>query len=412
MFEISFALPLTETGYPRRKARSRRSAFARFTRYSASDIAPAIATAVAPSREKIFWTTFDPTKNPFEARLSAARTTPSLLRMPTVVVMLNLGPLCGRSGKLTRMDQGWSPRGRRGSVPVERLSWPPSEGGVTAVHGHRRARHERDLVARQKQNGLRDLLRCAGSALRDRRDETPIVFAEPEPGGPRVSVEHGRAHLAWADCIHADSVFRVFDGERAREENHPALRRAVRGRERRRDKARVRSHVDDVPAPPTNHRRQGVLRAQERPFEVDIKDRIPISFRHLLRRFLKVDPGVVHEHVDRSERPRRSINEPLRVSRLRHVTLDSQDLAVSTQRLDSPVESSGASARDRDRRTFVEECIRSREADSRRTARNEDDPSFETRHRPDIGPTDLSFVRCEGSRQRFAATRTDSHADL
>src|SRR5437899_12636740 len=110
MFEISFALALTETGYPRRKARSRRSAFARFTRYSASDIAPAIATAVAPSREKIFWTTFDPTKNPFEARLSAARTTPSLLRMPTVVVMLNLGPLCGRSGMLTRIPPPWSHR--------------------------------------------------------------------------------------------------------------------------------------------------------------------------------------------------------------------------------------------------------------------------------------------------------------
>src|SRR5207245_9763971 len=90
MFEISFALSLTDTGYPRRNARSRRSAFARFTRYSASDIAPAIATAVAPSSEKIFWTTLDPTKNPFDARLSAARTTPSLLRMPTVVVMSNL----------------------------------------------------------------------------------------------------------------------------------------------------------------------------------------------------------------------------------------------------------------------------------------------------------------------------------
>src|SRR2546425_5125616 len=90
MFEISFPLSLTDPGYPRRKASSRRSAFARFTRYSASDIAPAIATAVAPSREKIFWTTLDPTKNPFEARLSAARTTPSLLRIPTVVVMSNL----------------------------------------------------------------------------------------------------------------------------------------------------------------------------------------------------------------------------------------------------------------------------------------------------------------------------------
>src|SRR6266511_1103369 len=90
MFEISFALSLTDSGYPRRNARSRRSAFARLTRYSASDIAPAIATAVAPSREKIFWTTLDPTKNPFDARLSAARTTPSLLRIPTVVVMSNL----------------------------------------------------------------------------------------------------------------------------------------------------------------------------------------------------------------------------------------------------------------------------------------------------------------------------------
>src|SRR5438128_10838740 len=131
MFEISFALSLTETGKPRRKARSRRSAFARFTRYSASDIAPAIATAVPPSREKIFWTTLDPTKNPFEARLSAARTTPSLLRMPTVVVMLNLGPLCGRSGKLiqvreTRSHDGQDSRSRRQAS--ERF-WEPEVQG-------------------------------------------------------------------------------------------------------------------------------------------------------------------------------------------------------------------------------------------------------------------------------------------
>src|SRR5437899_1182950 len=104
MFEISFALALTETGYPRRKARSRRSAFARFTRYSASDIAPAIATAVPPSSEKIFWTTLDPTKNPFEARLSAARTTPSLLRIPTVVVMSNLELVCRWLSMLTRIE--------------------------------------------------------------------------------------------------------------------------------------------------------------------------------------------------------------------------------------------------------------------------------------------------------------------
>src|SRR5438552_10766583 len=114
MLDISIPLSLTDTGYPRRKAKSRRPASARFTRYSASDIAPAIATAVAPSREKIFWTTFDPTKNPFEARLSAARTTPSLLRMPTVVVMLNLGPLCGGSSKLIRVPETKSHGGQHG----------------------------------------------------------------------------------------------------------------------------------------------------------------------------------------------------------------------------------------------------------------------------------------------------------
>src|SRR3972149_3671113 len=93
MFEISFALSFTDTGKPRRRAIRRRSAFARFTRYSASDIAPAIATAIVSSSEKIFWTTFDPMKNPFDARLSAASTTPSLLRMPTVVVISYPGPL-------------------------------------------------------------------------------------------------------------------------------------------------------------------------------------------------------------------------------------------------------------------------------------------------------------------------------
>src|SRR2546425_1288262 len=104
MFEISFALSWRDAGGGGGEARSRRSAFARFTRYSASDIAPAIATAVPPSREKIFWTTLDPTKNPFEARLSAARTTPSLLRIPTVVVMSNLESICRWLSMLTRIE--------------------------------------------------------------------------------------------------------------------------------------------------------------------------------------------------------------------------------------------------------------------------------------------------------------------
>src|SRR3989304_2284731 len=102
MFDISFALSFTDRGYPRRRDRRRRSAFARFTRYSASDIWPAMATAVVSSREKSFRTVLDPTKNPFEARLSAARTTPSLLRMPTVVVMVK--PLGGSMAAVEYVD--------------------------------------------------------------------------------------------------------------------------------------------------------------------------------------------------------------------------------------------------------------------------------------------------------------------
>src|SRR3972149_918755 len=98
MFEMSLALSFTESGKPRRRVSRPLSAFARFTRYSASDIAPAIATAIVSSRGKIFWTTFDPTKNPFDARLSAASTTPSLLRRPTVVVIPYLADLMAAVG--------------------------------------------------------------------------------------------------------------------------------------------------------------------------------------------------------------------------------------------------------------------------------------------------------------------------
>src|SRR6266540_2625933 len=147
MFEISFALSLTDSGYPRRSARSRRSAFARLTRYSASDIAPAIATAVAPSREKIFWTTLDPTKKPFDARLSAARTTPSLLRIPTVVVMSNLNHSMSRVGYVDSKGPG----------PVtNRDEWPATASTAAGPPGQ--------AARRQPGSGARG--RCAGPLVR------------------------------------------------------------------------------------------------------------------------------------------------------------------------------------------------------------------------------------------------------
>src|SRR3989449_788818 len=200
MLEISFALSLTETGYPRRKARSRRSAFARFTRYSASDIAPAIATAVAPSREKIFWTTLDPTKNPFEARLSAARTTPSLLRMPTVVVMLNLGPLWGRSGKLIRVPGTRSQVGgtvaredviQDGPGTVLRGDGGPIHAAPLGSHRHRIEVVQADAL--QPQGGIRDPARIRDLGRNRDRLADVAVGREDLHDGRRGGVKH-RVH--------------------------------------------------------------------------------------------------------------------------------------------------------------------------------------------------------------------------
>src|SRR5207245_9602765 len=108
MFEINRALSWTFIGYPRRREISRRSAFARFTRYSASLICPAIATAVASSSMKSLFTAFDPTKKPLLARLSAARTTPSEHVIPMVVVMgvFPGDPMAGRG----HIDSTWRER--------------------------------------------------------------------------------------------------------------------------------------------------------------------------------------------------------------------------------------------------------------------------------------------------------------
>src|SRR2546426_11011957 len=134
MFAISFALSLTDSGYPRRSARRRRSAFARFTRYSASLICPAIATAVVSSSGKIFWTTLLPTKKPFAARLSAARTTPSLLLIPTVVVMSHLGEPWRRRAMLTE-PAGNESQGSRAYLPTRHFTRGNCVGRLSGVSG-------------------------------------------------------------------------------------------------------------------------------------------------------------------------------------------------------------------------------------------------------------------------------------
>src|SRR2546426_9138759 len=141
MFEISRALSWTFIGRPRRSAISRRSAFARFTRYSASLICPAIATAVAPSSMKSLFTALDPTKKPLLARLSAARTTPSEHVIPIVVVILGFPeyPMAGRGHIDSKRRESVTARGGEPPVLPEgadaRAVWLDKPGGPGGAPG-------------------------------------------------------------------------------------------------------------------------------------------------------------------------------------------------------------------------------------------------------------------------------------
>src|SRR2546425_2162421 len=112
-----------------------------------------------------------------------------------------------------------------------------SEGTPPTVDGHCRSGHEGHLITRQEKDRPRNLFWFCGPFLRNGRDEAPVVFFVAEPRRLRVSIEHRGLHVTRADRIRANPVFRVVDRKDAGEEDHPALRGTVGGRQGRRDKA-------------------------------------------------------------------------------------------------------------------------------------------------------------------------------
>src|ERR671924_469555 len=104
---MSRADSFTVSGKPRRSSISLRSALATLMRYSASDSCPAIATASVSSILAIFCVIFEPMKKPLLALLSEPSTTPSLVLMPTIVVIsfslsLSLGIVWEDTGLIDR----------------------------------------------------------------------------------------------------------------------------------------------------------------------------------------------------------------------------------------------------------------------------------------------------------------------
>ena len=88
-----------------------------------------------------------------------------------------------------------------------------------------------------------------------------------------------------------------LERHRLRQQDHAALRRAVRRVVRRGLDAGDRRHVDDRPGG-LEQRRQRGLREQERAGEVDVDDAAPLVGRHVLDPVAGRDPGDVGEHVE------------------------------------------------------------------------------------------------------------------
>src|SRR5919197_6599953 len=112
---ISLADSLTVSGNPLRSSISLRSAFDTLIKYSASESWPAIATASVSSILAIFCVIFEPMKKPLLALLSEPSTTPSLVLMPTIVVILLYyrkaeGELTGNTESRSQLNwQFWQP---------------------------------------------------------------------------------------------------------------------------------------------------------------------------------------------------------------------------------------------------------------------------------------------------------------
>lgn len=106
--------------------------------------------------------------------------------------------------------------------------------------------------------------------------------------------------------------------QRARQVDHAGLAGVVRGRlvDVAPDVAVDRADVDDAAAALPQHDRAGGLAADERAGQVHADNPIPLLQAQLLGRLGDVDPGVVHEHIERARRLERQVAQRLHLLRV------------------------------------------------------------------------------------------------
>ena len=166
-----------------------------------------------------------------------------------------------------------------------------------------------------------DLRRVADAAQRVHRLQVrQLLGAE--------GVQHGCAHRAGTDGVHADSLGGMVERHAAHQTDHGVLGDVVGHLSLLADDARGRGDADDGSASRAGHGGHGVARAQVRALEVDRHDPVPLLLGHLADGAGAGNPGVVHEHVQAAEPLHGGLRQALGVRGGGDVGLQPQPLAA------------------------------------------------------------------------------------
>jgi len=112
---------------------------------------------------------------------------------------------------------------------------------------------------------------------------------------------HRRVHPAGTDTVHTNARSGVVDRHGLGHHDHPALRGIVGDLATETHEPLDAGHEDDAPRPLLEHRREHVLRDDERALQVDVDDALELRDRKQVRRPHADDTRRVHENVDAPE---------------------------------------------------------------------------------------------------------------
>jgi hypothetical protein len=220
----------------------------------------------------------------------------------------------GEFGNDTWEGESWNLRGELdgrpcGSIRAEAHRLP-------TVHHHRMSDGECALGRAQPQHRGGDLLGLAQASDRLLGHHALVAVSSARCD----ALDHLGIDDARADGIHADVGLRIVERRTLRETDDPELRGHIRRLAGDSDHATARRGVDDGATALAKHDRHHVLHAQEHAAQVDGHEAIPVLFRHIRDRTVRLlDAGIVEGHVDAAIRADALFHGGLHVRALAHV---------------------------------------------------------------------------------------------